>query len=91
MGPGSRWGWKRKLRTGSRWEALRARREGLDLFLVNSGEEMKFGAAEGQVVALLLGLGKGVERAGGLCRPATPVSTSMCSVSLGEVPEVPIL
>lgn len=39
MGPGSRWGWKRKVRTGSRWEALRARREGLDLFLVNSGEE----------------------------------------------------
>lgn len=28
---------------------------------------MKFGAVEGQVVALLLGLGKGVERAGGLC------------------------
>lgn len=90
MGPGSRWGWKRKLRTGSRWEALRARREGLDIFLVNSGEEQIWSSG-GPGRGSSSWLGKGVERAGGLCRPATPVSTSMCSASLGEVPEVPIL
>lgn len=39
MGPGSRWGWKRKVRTGSRWEALRARREGLDLFWSTVGKK----------------------------------------------------
>lgn len=87
MGPGRRWGWRRrKGRTGLRWEAWSTGCEGLDLFLVNSGEERKFGAAEGQVVTLLLGLGKGGDRACGLRSPATPVSASMCPASLGEAP-----
>lgn len=38
-------------------------------------------------MAVLLGLGKGVERASDLRSPATPVSVSICSVSVGKVPD----